>query len=80
MDAYALSFVVVAVYWLAHRRFMAMIVIVDAPVTVLTLVMLALVTLIPAAARLADLPGAAPPVMLVYGDLVIAIGLSLAAT
>lgn len=53
LDAYALSFVVISVYWLAHRRFTALIRTADAPVTVLTLVMLGLVALLPAATRLA---------------------------
>ena len=75
LDAYALSFVVIAVYWLAHRRFFAMIVTVDAPVTVLNLVTLALVALVPAATALVH--GAAA--MLVYSGLVVAIGLSVAA-
>ena len=35
LDAYATSFVVIAIYWLAHRRFMAMILTVDAPVIML---------------------------------------------
>ncbi|MGI8839902.1 MAG: TMEM175 family protein [Caulobacteraceae bacterium] len=79
LDAYALSFVVIAVYWLAHRRFMAMIVTADAPVTVLNLVVLALVALIPAATRIAHDLGPRSPTMLAYGGLVVAIGATLAA-
>ena len=79
LDAYALSFVVVAVYWLAHRRFFAMIVTVDAPVTVLNLVTLALVALVPAATGLNHSGGPASAAMPVYSGLVIAIGLSVAA-
>ncbi len=78
LDAYALSVVAIGVYWLAHRRFMAMVLTVDAPVTVLTLVMLALVALLPAATRLTHaLPSSAT--MLVYGVLIVAIGAAIAA-
>ncbi len=78
LDAYALSVVAIGVYWLAHRRFMAMVLTVDAPVTVLTLVMLALVALLPAATRLTHaLPSSAT--MLVYGALIVAIGAAIAA-
>jgi uncharacterized membrane protein len=79
LDAYALSFVVISVYWLAHRRFLAMILTVDAPVTVLNLIVLALVGLLPAATRLAHAAGPLAPYMMVYGGLVVAIGVSLAA-
>lgn len=79
LDAYALSFVVVAVYWLAHRRFFAMIVLVDAPATVLNLVTLALVALVPAATGLNHGAGPTQASMLVYSGLVAAIGLSVAA-
>jgi uncharacterized membrane protein len=79
LDAYSLSFVVVAVYWLAHRRFFAMIVTVDAPITVLNLVTLALVALVPAATGLNHGAGPTQASMLVYSGLVIAIGLSVAA-
>jgi uncharacterized membrane protein len=78
LDAYALSAVVIGVYWLAHRRMMAAIVTVDAPLTVMNLVTLTLVALIPAATRLAHAHGPMLPSMLVYGSLVVAIGLSLA--
>ena len=79
LDAYALSFVVIAVYWLAHRRFFAMIVTVDAPVTVLNLVTLALVALVPAATTQVHGGGPQQAAMLVYSALVAAIGLSVAA-
>jgi uncharacterized membrane protein len=79
LDAYALSFLVISIYWLAHRRFMAMIVTADAPVTVLNLVMLALVAILPAATRLAHMPGPMAEHMMIYGGLVVAIGVSLAA-
>jgi uncharacterized membrane protein len=79
LDAYALSFLVISVYWLAHRRFLAMILTVDAPITVLNLVMLGLVGLLPAATRLVHASGPLPPHMLIYGALVVAIGIALAA-
>ena len=79
LDAYALSFVVIAVYWLAHRRMMAMILTVDPPVTVLNLVMLGLVALLPAATRLTHALGPRSATMLAYGGLVVAIGAALAA-
>ena len=79
LDAFALSFVVISVYWLAHRRFMAMITAVDAPLTVINLVMLALVALLPAATRLAESHRGAPADMQVYSGLVIGIGLSMSA-
>ena len=79
LDAYALSFVVIAVYWLAHRRFFAMIVTVDAPVTVLNLVTLGLVALVPAATTQTHGGGPQEAAMLVYSGLVVAIGLSVAA-
>ena len=79
LDAYALSVVVISVFWLAHRRFMAMTLTVDAPVTVITLIMLALVALIPAATRLADHQHGSPDAMLIYSGLVVAIGVACAA-
>jgi uncharacterized membrane protein len=78
LDAYALGAIVIAVYWLAHRRFMTMIVTVDAPVTVINLVVLTLVALVPAATRLVDTRISRPEVMLIYAGLVIAIGAALA--
>jgi uncharacterized membrane protein len=78
LDAYAMSFLVISIYWLAHRRFMAMILTVDAPVTVLTLVMLGLVVLIPPATRLISVHSALAPARIVYAALVIAIGWSMA--
>jgi uncharacterized membrane protein len=76
LDAYALSLIVISVFWLAHRRFMAMILTVDPPVTVITLVMLGLVALIPAATRLADRQHGSPDAMLIYGALMVTIGLA----
>ena len=78
LDAYALSFLVISVYWLAHKRFMAMILTVDAAVSVINLVMLALVALLPAATQLVHTYDVRPETMLIYGGLVVAIGATLA--
>jgi uncharacterized membrane protein len=78
LDSYAMSFLVISIYWLAHRRFMAMILTVDAPVTVLTLVMLGLVALLPPATRLISTDSHFPLARLVYAAVVVAIGMSMA--
>ncbi|MEJ0064182.1 MAG: TMEM175 family protein [Caulobacteraceae bacterium] len=78
LDAYAMSFLVISIYWLAHRRFMAMIVTVDAPVTVLTLVLLGLIVLVPPATRLIGAHADFEVARTTYGALVIAIGVTLA--
>jgi uncharacterized membrane protein len=79
LDAYAMSFLVISVYWLAHRRLMAMVLTVDAPVTVLNLVMLGLVALLPAATRLISTYNVYPVAQMAYAGLVVAIGGSVAA-
>ncbi|HZC17948.1 MAG TPA: TMEM175 family protein [Caulobacteraceae bacterium] len=76
--AYLLSFLVISVYWLAHRRFMAVILRVNAVATVLNLVVLGLVALLPAATRLAQEHGAHGAALGVYAGLVVAIGVSVA--
>jgi uncharacterized membrane protein len=78
LDAYAMSFLVISIYWLAHRRFMAMILTVDAAMTVITLVVLGLVALLPAATRLISTHSVYPLARLVYAGLVVAIGLAMA--
>jgi uncharacterized membrane protein len=78
LDAYAMSFLVISIYWLAHRRFMAMILAVDATVTVITLVVLGLVALLPAATRLVSAHAVYPLARLIYASLVVAIGLAMA--
>ena len=75
LGIYAVSFVVIASYWLAHRRIMSTITRVDPPLTVLTLFTLGLVALVPGLTHL-RFPSAA---IVLYGALVIAIGTSLAA-
>jgi uncharacterized membrane protein len=79
LDAYAMSFVVISIYWLAHRRFMAMILTVDAPITGLTLGLLGLIALVPSATRLISAHGGLPTARVVYACLVIAIGWAMAA-
>jgi uncharacterized membrane protein len=78
LDTYAVSFIVISVFWLAHRRFMAMVLAVDAPLTVLTLVMLGLVALLPPATRMLQAHLAFPAARITYAGLVIAIGISMA--
>jgi uncharacterized membrane protein len=77
LDAYAMSFLVISAVWLAHRRFMAVIMTVDAPLTVLTLIVLGLVALLPAATRLISTYSSVFPLSrLVYAILVVSIGLA----
>lgn len=78
LDAYGLSFLVISVYWLAHRRFMAMMVRVDAPATVLNLIVLALITLLPAATQLVHGDGPPQASIMFYSSLVVGIGVALA--
>lgn len=78
LSAYWLSFLVIAVFWLAHRRFMATITTVDAPLTVLTLVMLGLIGLVPGITHI----GAGRTYetgMQLYAGLIILIGFSMSA-
>jgi uncharacterized membrane protein len=79
LDAYASSFVVISIFWLAHRRFMSTVLTVDAPLTVLTLAMLGLVALLPPATRMINVYGGYPAARLVYGGLVVTIGVSMGA-
>lgn len=53
---YLLSFLITAVYWISHRNLFARLRAVDAPLTVLTLAMLCMIALVPAALR-GVLPG-----------------------
>jgi uncharacterized membrane protein len=76
--AYLLSFLVISVYWLMHRRFMARLVRVDAVATMLNLVMLGLVALLPAATRVAEASNGQSAPLGLYAALVIAIGASIA--
>jgi uncharacterized membrane protein len=78
LNAYALSFLVIAVFWLAHRRFMAMVHKVDAPLTVLTLIMLGLVGLVPGVTHI-SIGTTYETGMALYGALIVLIGFSMAA-
>ena len=78
LSTYSTSFLVISIYWLAHRRFMAMVLTVDAPMTILTLVMLGLIALLPPATRLVSTYAPSPAARVVYAALVISIGLSMA--
>jgi uncharacterized membrane protein len=78
LTAYCLSFLVISVYWLLHRRFMAVILRVDAMSAMLNLLILGLVSLLPAGTRLASSSEHLGPGLAVYASLVIAIGVSVA--
>lgn len=78
ISAYCLSFVVISVYWLLHRRFMGVILRVDAIAAMLNLLILGLVSLLPAATRLASLAAGIGPGLELYAGLVIAIGIAVA--
>lgn len=80
LDAFALGFVAISAFWLAHKRFMATILRVDPPLTVINLIMLALVALLPAATRVAHGHDFNQAAMLIYAGLVVAIGLTLSLT
>jgi len=78
LTAYSLSFLVISVYWLLHRRFMGVILRVDAMASMLNLLILGLVSLLPAGTRLASSSVALGPGLALYAGLVIAIGASVA--
>jgi len=76
LTAYSLSFLVISVYWLLHRRFMGVILRVDAMASMLNLLILGLVSLLPAGTRLASSSHGLGPGLALYAGLVIAIGVS----
>ncbi|HEV2365920.1 MAG TPA: TMEM175 family protein [Caulobacteraceae bacterium] len=78
LNAFAVSFVVISVFWLAHRRFMAQIDHVDPPLSVLTLAFLGFVALQPLGTRMMSLHGDMPAARLAYGALLVGIGAALA--
>jgi len=78
ISAYSLSFLVISVYWLLHRRFMAVILRVDAIAAMLNLLILGLVSLLPAGTRLASAAPGIGPGLELYAGLVIAIGVAVA--
>ena len=78
LSAYCLSFLVISVYWLLHRRFMSVILRVDAIATMLNLLILGLISLLPAGTLLASAGNGMSPGLGLYAGLVIAIGASVA--
>jgi uncharacterized membrane protein len=78
LSAFVLSFLVISLYWVLHRRYVAMLVRVDWIATVLNLAFLGLIALLPAATRLAEASNGSPPELGLYAGLVMAIGVSLA--
>jgi uncharacterized membrane protein len=78
LQAFVLSFLVISLYWVLHRRYVAMLVSVDWVLTVLNLAFLGLIALVPAATKLAEASSGSPPALALYSGLVIAIGVSLA--
>ncbi len=77
LQAFVLSFLVISLYWVLHRRYVAMLVRVDWVATVLNLAFLGLIALVPAATKLAEASSGRPPALALYSGLVIAIGVSL---
>ncbi|CAN7301235.1 TMEM175 family protein [Caulobacter sp. LjRoot300] len=73
--AYAVSFAVVGIYWISHRRIYSRLRKADGALDVLNLVMLGLLALLPLATELLWESGSAPAVF-VYVGLVTAIGLA----
>jgi len=78
LSAFVLSFLVISLYWLLHRRYVAMLIRVDWIAMVLNLAFLGLIALLPAATRLAESSNGSMSVLGLYSALVIAIGASLA--
>ena len=78
LSSYALSFLVISVYWLLHRRFMAAMLRVDAIATILNLLILGLISLLPAGTRVAEASNGKMDTLGLYVLLVIAIGTSVA--
>lgn len=75
LGVFAMSYLIIGSFWLAHRRIMSVISKVDPPLTILTLILLALVALVPGLTRLRPNSDA----LIIYGALVVAIGVSLGA-
>jgi uncharacterized membrane protein len=78
LSAYSLSFLVISVYWLLHRRFLGVILRVDMMATALNLLVLGLVALLPAGTRVAGVSEGKLSALGLYAALVIAIGFALA--
>jgi len=78
LSAFVLSFLVISLYWLLHRRYVAMLMRVDWIAMVLNLAFLGLIALLPAATRLAEYTNGSMSALGLYSMLVVAIGASLA--
>ena len=65
--AYVLSFIVAGIFWISNRDLFARLRKVDLPLTVLTLAMLCLIALIPAAVRSVYVEGGGDTALRVYG-------------
>lgn len=78
LSAFVMSFLVISIFWLLHRRFVAMIVHVDFAATVLNLATLGLIALLPAASLIAGDSNNNRSVLGLYSILVVVIGASLA--
>ena len=74
--AYLLSFFIIAIFWIGHRNLFARLRRVDAPLTVLTLIMLCLVALLPAVVHGVYSPGDDEAPFRLYAAMMIACGLS----
>ena len=75
LSAFAVSFVVIAAFWGNHKRVLAHLSRVDAPFTLINLVLLGLVALIPAATQMLYTWGGKVAALVIYAGLVAAIGL-----
>jgi uncharacterized membrane protein len=78
LSAFVLSFLVISLYWLLHRRYVAMLMRVDWIAMVLNLAFLGLIALLPAATRLAESTNGITSALELYAALVVAIGAGLA--
>ena len=78
LSAFVLSFLVISLYWVLHRRYVAMLMRVDWVAMVLNLAFLGLIALLPAATRLAEYTNGSMSALGLYSMLVVAIGASLA--
>jgi uncharacterized membrane protein len=74
--AYVVSFAVIAVYWLSHRRIFSRFARIDTPLTLLNFFFLALVGLVPAATNLIYVAQANRTALLLYIGLMGAIGVA----
>jgi uncharacterized membrane protein len=74
LGTYVMTALVISIFWLLHRRFVAMILRLDSVAMALNLVLLSLIALLPPATRFAEASGGNPSVLGLYATLVVAIG------